>query len=168
MKPLNQLLDNTDIEPIKHSIDRECITLHQNRITINPAINIAPIDMLILFVKRIKLEYQLGSCERRNYSRIYGICGAKQRAYEYMSHYYPQDAYYFLWCSPLSILMHYHYAKKYISNKYGYFMVWNGYWWNTHYFQNVNGKQAARFAAPRIKFLDWVIDVLNAYKNECS
>ena len=123
--------------------------------------NLKRIDILILFINRIKYEY----LHNRNYI---GICAARDAALGYMNRKHPLSKTWQIarWATEGILAGRY---KDYA----GINLDWiyerrPSYWWNTHYpgKHTYPYKDRARLAKPRILFLNWVIDVLIAYKNE--
>ena len=136
--------------------------------TINGAIypdklNIS-IDDLITFTKRVKSEYRKNTIHN-------GICSA-MRAIVNKYDYNDKLAFRLrnlrktgLIRRSLSYLICRSYAIKYVQTK----EEWDdpfkdtSYWWITN---NFNDPFCSRCVKPRLLFLDWVIAVLTAYKNE--
>ena len=135
--------------------------------TIKEAINLPlniSIDDLITFTKRVKLEYRKNTIHN-------GICSAMcaiVNKYDYngeMAFTKRKTKKTGLIRRSLSYLICRSYAMKYVQTK----EEWNdpfkdtNYWWITNY---CNDPFCARCVKPRLLFLDWVIAVLTAYKNE--
>ena len=130
---------------------------------IYPNLNIS-IDDLITFTKRVKSEYRKNTIHD-------GICSA-MRAIVNKYDYNGKAAFTQrrtkktgLIRRSLSYLICRSYAIKYVQTK----EEWNDpfkdttYWWITNYY---NDPFCSRCVKPRLLFLDWVIAVLTAYKNE--
>ena len=130
---------------------------------IYPNLNIS-IDDLITFTKRVKSEY------RKNMIHD-GICSAMRaivNKYDYngeMALTQRRMKKTGLIRRSLSYLICRSYAIKYVQTK----EEWDdpfkdtSYWWITNY---CNDPFCSRCVKPRLLFLDWVIAVLTAYKNE--
>ena len=130
---------------------------------IYPNLNIS-IDDLITFTKRVKSEYRKNTIHN-------GICSAMR---EIVNKYDYNDKLAFrlrnlrktgLIRRSLSYLICRSYAIKYVQTK----EEWDdpfkdtNYWWITNY---CNDPFCSRCVKPRLLFLDFVIAVLIAYKNE--
>lgn len=128
--------------------------------------NYGSIDMLIVFAKQILKVYKKDS-------KIRGLCRAKYYAKKSMANAYPNcHIFHPAFPDPLEIFFTRKCAKKYISDPNGFDMR-PYYWWNVTYSYEYSNNPAgfyeegmSRFAKPRIMFMNWVIDVLTAYKNE--
>ena len=122
------------------------------------------IDDLITFTKRVKSEYRKNTIHD-------GICSAMRaivNKYDYngkaavTQRKMKKTG---LIRRSLSYLICRSYAIKYVQTK----EEWNdpfkdtSYWWITNY---CNDPFCSRCVKPRLLFLDWVIAVLTAYKNE--
>ena len=124
------------------------------------------IDDLITFTKRVKSEY------RKNTTHD-GICSAMRaivNKYDYngeMAVTQRKMKKTGLIRRSLSYLICRSYARKYVQTKdeWEEFMkpYDSSYWWTIHYYNN---PIYSRCVKPRLLFLDWVIAVLTAYKNE--
>ena len=129
--------------------------------------NYGSIDILIVYAKQILKVYKKDS-------RISGLCKAKFYAKANMASKYPNTPIFregYMW-DPLEIFFTKECAKKYISDPNGFDMR-NYYWWNVTYLYEYSNnpyrfrdKGMSRFAKPRIMFMNWLIDVLTAYKHE--
>ena len=129
--------------------------------------NYGSIDILIVYAKQILKVYKKDR-------RIRGLCLARSFARVNMESKYPNTP---IFCEgyrrdPLEIFFTKECAKKYISDPNGFDMR-NYYWWNVTYLYEYSNNPyrfcdigMSRFAKPRIMFMNWVIDVLTAYKNE--
>ena len=129
---------------------------------IYPNLNIS-IDDLITFTKRVKSEYRKSTIHN-------GICSAMNtivNKYDYngeMAFRQRKIRKTGLIKCGLAYLISGTYAKKYVKTK----EEWNHpfrnstYWWAINYYHN----PFLRCVKPRLLFLDWVIAVLTAYKNE--
>ena len=129
--------------------------------------NYGSVDMLIIYAKQILKIYKRDS-------KISGLCKAKFYAKANMASKYPNTPIFREGCmrDPLEIFFTKEYAKKYISDPNG-FNMRDHYWWNVTYLYECSNnpyrfhdKSMSRFAKPRIMFMNWLIDVLTAYKNE--
>ena len=130
---------------------------------IYPGLNIS-IDDLITFTKRVKSEYRKNTIHD-------GICSAMRaivNKYDYngeVAFTQRRTKKTGLIRRSLSYLICRSYAIKYVQTK----EEWDdpfkdtSYWWNTNYY---NDAFCSRCVKPRLLFLDWVITVLTAYKNE--
>ena len=122
------------------------------------------IDDLITFTKRVKSEYRKNTIHD-------GICSAMRAIvdkYDYngiATFTQRKTKKTGLIRRSLSYLICRSYARKYVQTK----KEWNdpfsdtSYWWVINY---CNDPFCARCVKPRLLFLDWVIAVLTAYKNE--
>ena len=122
------------------------------------------IDDLITFTKRVKSEYRKNTIHD-------GICSAMRAIvdkYDYngiATFTQRKTKKTGLIRRSLSYLICRSYARKYVQTK----KEWNdpfsdtSYWWVINYY---NDPFCARCVKPRLLFLDWVIAVLTAYKNE--
>ena len=129
--------------------------------------NYGSIDILIVYAKQILKIYKKDRTMR-------GLCIAKTYARVNMVSKYPNTPIFrggYRW-DPLDIFFTRECAKKYISDPNG-FNMRNYYWWNVTYLYKYSNdpyrfyeEGMSRFAKPRIMFMNWVIDVLTAYKNE--
>ena len=129
--------------------------------------NYGSIDILIVYAKQILKVYKKdrtirGLCIARFYARV--NMESKYPNYPIFREGYMGD--------PLEIFFTRDCAKKYISDPNGFDMR-NYYWWNVTYLYKYSNdpyrfyeEGMSRFAKPRIMFMNWVIDVLIAYKNE--
>ena len=129
--------------------------------------NYGSIDILIVYAKQILKVYKKGRT-------IGGLCLARSYTKVNMASKYPNTPIFREGCmlDPLEIFFTKEFAKKYISDPNG-FNMRNYYWWNVTYLYEYSNnpyrfhdKGMSRFAKPRIMFMNWVIDVLTAYKNE--
>lgn len=129
--------------------------------------NYGSVDMLIIYAKQILKIYKKNS-------NIRGLCHARTLAKINIASKYPNTPIFREGCmrDPLDIFFTKECAKKYISDPNG-FNMRNYYWWNVTYLKDYSNnpyrfhdKGMSRFAKPRVMFLDWVIAVLIAYKNE--
>ena len=129
--------------------------------------NYGSIDISIVYAKQILKIYKKDS-------RIRGLCLARRFARTYMTNKYPNNPIFRESCmwDPLDIFFNRNCAKKYISDPNGFDMK-SHYWWSvTYLYEHSNDSYRfcdigmSRFAKPRIMFMNWVIDVLTAYKNE--
>lgn len=129
--------------------------------------NYGSIDMLIIFAKQILKVYKKDRTMR-------GLCIAKVYAKANMASKYPNTPIFREGCmgDPLEIFFTKECAKKYISDPNGFDMR-NYYWWNVTYLYEYSNNPyrfydegMSRFAKPRIMFMNWLIDVLTAYKHE--
>ena len=129
--------------------------------------NYVSIDILIVYAKQILKVYKKDR-------RIKGLCRARVLAKANMESKYPNNPIFHKSCAwdPLDIFFTRECAKKYISDPNGFDMR-NYYWWNVTYLYEYSNNPyrfydegMSRFAKPRIMFMNWVIDVLTAYKNE--
>ena len=130
---------------------------------IYPELNIF-IDDLITFTKRVKSEYRKNTIHD-------GICSAMRaivNKYDYngkVAFTQRRTKKTGLIRRNLSYLICRSYAMKYVQTK----EEWDdpfkdkSYWWTIHYYNN---PIYSRCVKPRLLFLDWVIAVLTAYKNE--
>ena len=122
------------------------------------------IDDLITFTKRVKSEYRKNTIHD-------GICSAMRAIvdkYDYngiATFTQRKTKKTGLIRRSLSYLICRSYARKYVQTK----KEWNdpfsdtSYWWVINY---CNNPFCVRCVKPRLLFLDWVIAVLTAYKNE--
>ena len=122
------------------------------------------IDDLITFTKRVKSEYRKNTIHD-------GICSAMRAIvdkYDYngiATFTQRKTKKTGLIRRSLSYLICRSYARKYVQTK----KEWNdpfsdtSYWWVIKY---CNDPFCSRCVKPRLLFLDWVIAVLTAYKNE--
>lgn len=129
--------------------------------------NYGSIDILIVYAKQILKVYKKDRTMR-------GLCLARTYVRARMLRKYPnypifREGY---MSDPLEIFFTRDCAKKYISDPNGFDMR-NYYWWNVTYLCKYSNdpyrfyeEGMSRFAKPRIMFMNWVIDVLTAYKNE--
>ena len=153
MKTFDELVKKEDRRQIIRTI-KEAIDLPLN----------ISIDDLITFTKRVKSEYRKNTIHD-------GICSA-MRAIVNKYDYNGKTAFTKrntkktgLIRRSLSYLICRSYAMKYVQTK----EEWDdpfkdtNYWWVINY---CNDPFCARCSKPRILFLDWVIAVLTAYKNE--
>jgi hypothetical protein len=155
MKTFDELVKERDRNYIKRyikiSITKD-ITIHNNEIS--------PIDFLILFVTKIKKRYiHNTSCN--------GICAARGLVTHHICSNKNYEGIYFSG-TMLQELFEKDLAYDYVPTK----LEWApipriemGYWWTIRYGQR-NDKSMARCVKPRIMFMNWVIAVLTAYKNE--
>ena len=130
--------------------------------------NYGSIDILIMYAKQILKVYKKDRTMR-------GLCLARSFVIVNMARKYPNTPIFREGCmrDPLDIFFKREYAKKYISDPNGFDMK-SYYWWNVRYLYKYSNDSykfyeegdMARFAKPRIMFMNWVIDVLTAYKNE--
>ena len=129
--------------------------------------NYGSINILIVYAKQILKVYKKDRTMR-------GLCLARSFVIVNMARKYPNYPIFREGCirDPLQIFFYRDYAKKYISDPNGFNMS-NYYWWNvTYLYKHSNNpfrfyeEGMSRFAKPRIMFMNWVIDVLTAYKNE--
>ena len=129
--------------------------------------NYASIDILIVYAKQILKVYKKDR-------RIKGLCRARVLAKANMESKYPNNLIFHKSCAwdPLDIFFTRNCVKKYISDPNGFDMR-SYYWWNVTYLYEYSNNPyrfydegMSRFAKPRIMFMNWVIDVLTAYKNE--
>ena len=129
--------------------------------------NYGSIDILIVYAKQILKVYKKDRTMR-------GLCLARSYVKVIMERKYPNNYIFREGCmrDPLDIFFKRDYAKKYISDPNGFDMK-NHYWWNVTYLYTYANdpyrfyeEGMSRFAKPRIMFMNWVIDVLTAYKNE--
>ena len=155
MKTFDELVKKEDRDYIKLYIARS-MTDHIS-ITNNA---ISPIDFLIVFVNKIKQIYiQDTTCN--------GICAAKADAFNNIRF----DKNYVDVHISTAILCKFFekdLAYDYVPTKFEWTpiaSVEKGYWWTIRYGQR-DSKSMARCVKPRLMFLDWLIDVLTAYKNE--
>ena len=155
MSTFNELVQKEDRSKIIRTI-KEAIDLPLN----------ISIDDLITFTKRVKSEY------RKN--KIHdGICSAMRaivNKYDYngiTAFTQRKTKKTGLIRRSLSYLICRSYARKYVQtkDKWEEFMkpYDSSYWWTIHYYNN---PIYPRCVKPRLLFLDWVIAVLTAYKNE--
>ena len=129
--------------------------------------NYGSVDILIVYAKQILKVYKKDRTMR-------GLCLARTHVRARMLRKYPnypifREGY---MGDPLEIFFTRDCAKKYISDPNGFDMR-NYYWWNVTYLCKYSNdpyrfyeEGMARFAKPRIMFMNWVIAVLTAYKNE--
>ena len=129
--------------------------------------NYVSIDILIVYAKQILKVYKKDRTMR-------GLCLARTYVRARMLRKYPNYPVFREGCmrDPLDIFFKREYAKKYISDPNGFDMR-TYYWWNVTYLYKYSNdpyrfyeEGMSRFAKPRIMFMNWVIDVLTAYKNE--
>ena len=132
--------------------------------------NYGSIDILIVYAKQILKVYKKDRTMR-------GLCLAKTYVRARMLRKYPNYPIFYEYCGgymrdPLEVFFTRDYAKKYISDPNGFDMRTH-YWWNVTYLCKYSNdpyrfyeEGMSRFAKPRIMFMNWVIDVLTAYKNE--
>ena len=129
--------------------------------------NYGSVDMLIIYAKQILKIYKRDRTIR-------GLCHARALAKTNMASKYPNTPIFREGCmwDPLDIFFTKECAKKYISDPNGFDMR-NYYWWNVTYLYEYSNNPyrfsdegMSRFAKPRIMFMNWLIDVLTAYKNE--
>ena len=155
MKTFNELVKQEDRNIISNVLS--------NRITCN----YGSIDILIVYAKQILKIYKKDRTIR-------GLCLARSYAKVNMASKYPNCPIFREGCmnDPLEVFFKREYAKKYISDPNG-FNMRSYYWWNvTYLYEHSNNSYRfydegmSRFAKPRIMFMNWVIDVLTAYKNE--
>ena len=165
MKKFDELVYPFDRRALHIKIKNE---IKDNITLCRTAYFINPIDVLIEFAKRIKYEYV-------NDNRHYGMCSAKGEALYYMNMKHPSHECWTLNSCALDSII-----APTFKDYAGHYPEWlesrePGYWWYIYYpnpkeeyynpYKNRNGVMA-RLAKPRILFLNWVIDVLIAYKNE--
>ena len=155
MSTFNELVKKEDRLQIIRTI-KEAIDLPLN----------ISIDDLITFTKRVKSEYRKNTIHD-------GICSA-MRAIVNKYDYNGKAAFTKrktkktgLIRRSLSYLSSRSYARKYVQTKdeWEEFMkpYDSSYWWTIHYYNN---PIYSRCVKPRLLFLDWVIAVLTAYKDE--
>ena len=129
--------------------------------------NYGSMDILIIYAKQILKIYKKDRTIR-------GLCLARSYAKVNMASKYPNCPIFRGSCvwDPFDIFFTKECAKKYISDPNG-FNMRSYYWWNVTYSYEYSNNPAgfyeegmSRFAKPRIMFMNWVIDVLTAYKNE--
>ena len=129
--------------------------------------NYVSIDILIIYAKQILKVYKKDRT-------IKGLCRARSFARVNMESKYPNTPIFRegCMCDPLDIFFTRECAKKYISDPNGFDMK-SHYWWSVTYLYEYSNNPyrfcdigMSRFAKPRIMFMNWVIDVLTAYKNE--
>ena len=129
--------------------------------------NYGSVDMLIIYAKQILKIYKRDRSTR-------GLCHARALAKTNMASKYPNTPIFHEGCiwDPLDIFFTRECAKKYISDPNGFDMK-SYYWWNVTYLYEYSSdpyrfyeEGMARFAKPRIMFMNWVINVLMAYKKE--
>ena len=155
MLTFNELVRKEDRRQIIRTI-KEAIDLPLN----------ISIDDLITFTKRVKSEYRKNTIHN-------GICSAMcaiVNKYDYnggISFTQRKTRKTGLIRHRLSYLICRSYARKYVQtkDKCEEFMkpYDSDYWWAIHYYDN---PIYSRCVKPRLLFLDWVIAVLTAYKNE--
>ena len=155
MKTFNELVKQEDRNIISNVLSNRIIC------------NYGSVDMLIIYAKQILKIYKKDRTIR-------GLCRARDLAKINMASKYPNCPIFrggYRW-DPLDIFFTKECAKKYISDPNGFNMK-NPYWWSvTYLYEHSNDSYRfyeegmARFAKPRIMFMNWVIDVLTAYKNE--
>lgn len=165
MKKFDELVYPFDRRALRIRLKNE---IKDNVTLCRTAYFIKPIDVLIEFAKRIKYEYV-------NNKRHYGMCSAKGEALYYMNMKHPSHECWILNSWTLDSII-----DSTFKDYAGHYPEWlegreSGYWWHIYY---SNSKEEyynpyksaniimARLAKPRILFLDWVINVLIAYKNE--
>ena len=153
MQTFNELVKKEDRRQIIRTI-KEAIDLPLN----------ISIDDLITFTKRVKSEYRKNTIHD-------GVCSAMRaivNKYDYngrSSVTQRKRGKTGLIRHSLSYLICRSYAIKYVQTK----EEWNdpfkdtNYWWVINY---CNDPFCARCVKPRLLFLDWVIAVLTAYKDE--
>ena len=129
--------------------------------------NYGSMDILIIYAKQILKVYKKdrtmrGLCIARTYAKV--NMASKYPNYPIFHEGYMGD--------PLEIFFNRDCAKKYISDPNGFDMR-SYYWWSvTYLYEHSNDSYRfydegmSRFAKPRIMFMNWVIGVLTAYKNE--
>lgn len=129
--------------------------------------NYGSIDILIVYAKQILKVYKKDRTIR-------GLCLARRFARTYMESKYPNNLIFHKSCAwdPLDIFFTRECAKKYISDPNSFDMR-SHYWWSvTYLYEHSNDSYRfydegmSRFAKPRIMFMNWVIAVLTAYKDE--
>ena len=132
--------------------------------------NYGSIDILIVYAKQILKVYKKDRTIR-------GLCIARTYARGNMARKYPNCPMFYEYYGsymrdPLETFFTRDCAKKYISDPNG-FNMRPYYWWNVTYLREYSSNPykfceegMSRFAKPRIMFMNWVIDVLTAYKNE--
>ena len=129
--------------------------------------NYGSMDILIIYAKQILNVYKKNN-------NIKGLCYARALAKTNMASKYPNTPIFREGCmwDPFDIFFTKECAKKYISDPNGFDMR-NYYWWNVTYLYEYSNnpyrfhdKGMSRFAKPRIMFMNWLIDVLTAYKHE--
>ena len=129
--------------------------------------NYGSMDILIMYAKQILKIYKKDRTIR-------GLCLARSYAKINMASKYPNTPIFREGCmwDPLETFFTRDCAKKYISDPNG-FNMRPYYWWNVTYLREYSSNPykfceegMSRFAKPRIMFMNWVIDVLTAYKNE--
>ena len=155
MSTFNELVQKEDRSKIIRTI-KEAIDLPLN----------ISIDDLITFTKRVKSEYRKNTIHD-------GVCSAMRaivNKYDYngtMTVTQRKLRKTGLIRRSLSYLICRSYARKYVQtkDKWEEFMkpYDSGYWWTIYYYNN---PIYSRCVKPRLLFLDWVIAVLTAYKNE--
>lgn len=158
MEKFNELIYLFDRTFIKNKIKNELntIEIHGSKIK--------PIDILITFARRIKYEYV------HNIDN-WGLCRAKTDAMYYMNKKHRSCDSWKLSSNTLESFMSGLY-KDYA----GHYPEWligreQGYWWHVYYpypsrYRKKYNGQRVRLAAPRIRYMDWLINILIAYKNE--
>lgn len=155
MKTFNELVKQEDRNIIINTLSNMIIC------------NYGSIDILIIYAKQILKIYKKDRTIR-------GLCIAKFYARVNMESKYPNCPIFREGCmdNPLEIFFNRDCAKKYISDPNGFDMC-PCYWWNATYLREYSSNPykfyeegMSRFAKPRIMFMNWVIDVLTAYKNE--
>ena len=155
MKTFDELVNRCDRNYIKMYIKTSItkdITVHNNEIL--------PIDFLILFITKIKQTYMHNiTCN--------GICAARCFVVNEIISNKRYDGIFFN-VELLHELFNKDLAYDYVPTKFEWTpiaSVEKGYWWTIRYGQR-NSRSMARCAKPRIMFLDWLINVLTAYKKE--
>ena len=155
MKTFDELVKECDRDYIKRHIKTSMtrdIIIHNNVIS--------PIDFLILFVTKVKKTYI-------HNTTCTGICGARGLVTNYICSNKNYEGIYFHG-QMLSELFEKDLAYDYVPTKFEWTPITSvekGYWWTIRYGQR-NSRSMARCAKPRIMFLDWLINVLTAYKKE--
>ena len=155
MKTFDELVQKEDRTQIIRTIKK----------AINLPLNIS-IDDLITFTKRVKSEYRKNTIHD-------GVCSAMRAVvnkYDYngkVAFTQRRTKKTGLIRHSLSYLICKSYARKYVQTEHK-MEEWlnpynSGYWWITNY---CNDPFCSRCVKPRLLFLDWVIAVLIAYKNE--
>ena len=165
MKKFDELVYQFDRRALRIKLKNE---IKDNVTLCRTAYFIKPIDVLIEFAKRIKYEYV-------NNKRDYGMCSAKCEALYYMNMKHPSHE-----CWNLNSCVLDSIITPTFKDYAGDYPEWlegreSGYWWHIYYsnpkeeyynpYKDTN-RIMARLAKPRILFLDWLIAVLIAYKNE--
>ena len=163
MKTFDELVKEGDRASIKELIQYSMDTQIQIKNDV-----IEPIDLLILFAKQIKKEYKYNT-------KCRGICLAKLNAILYMNNINEfgkkieksLSNNVFLYSRILDSMFNKRFAYTYVQRR----IEWmpdfkeSCYWWTLRYGKQNNPKMA-RCIKPRLMFLDWIINVLTAYKNE--